>query len=91
MSARSIPLYKIYRYQNYFVMKLLLGLPLIQFADWILMTVFGCGASFMDAENDLYCGTYCFIGKGVLLLSAALLLSVFLPETKQFIDHKNHA
>jgi hypothetical protein len=73
------------------LIKLLLGLPLILIVDWVLMTVFGCGASLMGAENDFYCGTYCFIGKGVLLLSAVLFLSLFLPEIKQFLDHKKHA
>jgi hypothetical protein len=73
------------------LIKVLLGLPFILFADWVLMTVFGCGAIFMGAGNDFYCGTYCFIGKGVLLLSAVLFLSLFLPEIKQFIDLKKHA
>ncbi|MDO9255090.1 MAG: hypothetical protein Q7U54_06220 [Bacteroidales bacterium] len=73
------------------LIKVLLGLPLILFVDWVLMTIFGCGAIFMGAGNDFYCGIYCFIGKGILLLSAVLFLSLFLPEIKQFIDHKKHA
>jgi hypothetical protein len=73
------------------LIKLLVGLPLILFVDWVGMTVFGCGASLMGAGNDFYCGTYCFIGKGLLLLSAVLFLSLFLPEIKQFIYHKKHA
>lgn len=74
-----------------FLFKVLLGLPLILLVDWVLMTIFGFGASLMGAENDFYCGTYCFIGKGVLLLSAVLFLSLFLPEIKQFFIHKKHA
>jgi len=73
------------------LIKVVLGLPLILFADWVLMTIFGCGALTMGAENDFYCGTYCLIGKGVLLLSAILFLSLFLPEIKQFLGHKKHA
>jgi len=73
------------------LIKVLLSLPLILFLDWVLMTVFGCGAIIMGAGNDFYCGIYCIIGKGVLLLSAVLFLSLFLPEIKQYIDHKKHA
>jgi len=73
------------------LMKVLLGLPLILFVDWVLMTVFGCGAIFMGAGNDFYCGTYCFIGKGVLLLSAVLFLSLFVPEIKHLLIRKKHA
>lgn len=73
------------------IIKGLLGLPLILLFDWVLMTVFGCGACLMGAENDFYCGTYCFIGKGVLLLSAVLFLSLFVPEIKQYFIHKKNA
>jgi hypothetical protein len=73
------------------LIKVLLGLPLILIVDWVLMTVFGCGASFMGAGNDFFCGTYCLIGKGVLLLSAVLFLSLFVPEIKKFLIHKKNA
>ena len=73
------------------LIKVLLGLPLILIVDWVLMTVLGCGASFMGAGNDFFCGTYCLIGKGVLLLSAVLFLSLFVPEIKKFLIHKKNA
>jgi hypothetical protein len=66
-------------------------MPLILLFDWILMTVLGCMASLMGAGNVFYCGAYCFIGKGVLILSAVLFLSLFLPEIKHFNHHKKHA
>jgi hypothetical protein len=77
--------------KNSLVIKVLLGLPLILIVDWVLMTVFGCGASLMGAGNDFYCGSYCFIGKAVLLLSAVLFLSLFLPDLKQLLSHKKNA
>lgn len=73
------------------LIKVLLGLPLLLLFDWVLMTIFGCSASFLGAGNDFYCGTYCFIGKGLLLLSAVLFLALFVPEIKHFLTHKKNA
>lgn len=71
--------------------KVILGLPFIVMVDYVFMAFVGGGASYLGAENDFYCGPYCFIGKGVLLLSVVLFLFMFLPELKQFLDHKKHA
>lgn len=74
-----------------FIMKLALGLPLVLFADWVLMTLFGCGAGYFGAGNDFYCGTYCLIGKGILLLSLVLIVLMFVPEIKQLLNLKRNA
>lgn len=74
-----------------FLVKLVLGLPLILIVDYVLMTVLGCGACFLGAGSDFYCGTYCLIGKGVLLLSAVLFLSMFITDLKQFMRLKKDA
>ncbi len=73
------------------LIKGLLGLPLLLLADWVIMTIFGCSASIFGASHDFYCGIYCFIGKGVLLLSAVLFLLLFVPDIKQYLINKKNA
>ncbi len=74
-----------------FSFKVLLGLPLILMVDYVFMALVGCGSNCLGAKNTFYCGPFCIIGKVVLLLSAVLFLFMFLPEFKQFLDHKKNA
>jgi hypothetical protein len=69
---------------------IVLGSRLILLAGWLLMGASGFGTSLRGAENN-YCGTYCLIGKGKLLLSLILFLSMFIPELKQFYNYKKNA
>jgi hypothetical protein len=71
--------------------KVLIGLPLILLVDWVLMAALGCASCLFNLGNEFYCGTYCFIGKGILLLSAGLIIYMILPEIKQIVKHKNNA
>jgi hypothetical protein len=71
--------------------KVLLGLPLILLADYLLMVLLGCASCLFSLGKEFYCGTYCFIGKGILLLSAGLFLYMILPELKHFLKQKRNA
>jgi len=74
------------------LLKVFLVLPLIIFVDWILMAVLGCASCLFGFGNSFYCGAYCLIGKGILLLSAVFFIIYMLyPEIKKAINHKKHA
>jgi len=62
--------------------KLLFFLPIIIFANYIVMAIIGCTSCFFGAGNDYMCGTYCLIGKIVLGLSVILFLYLIFPEIK---------
>jgi len=73
-------------------LKVFLVLPLIIFVDWILMALLGCASCLFGFGNSFYCGPYCIIGKGILLLSAVFFIIYLLsPEIKKAINHKKHA
>jgi len=73
-------------------LKVFLVLPLIVFVDWILMALLGCASCLFGFGNSFYCGPYCIIGKGILLLSAVFFIIYLLsPEIKKAINHKKHA
>jgi hypothetical protein len=61
--------------------KVLLVLPTILFIDFLLMTLLGCLTSQLGFGEDFYCGLYCVIGKGILLLSGLIFVYLLLPET----------
>jgi hypothetical protein len=72
--------------------KVLIVLPIVIFADWVLMVVLGCASGLCGFGNSFYCGPYCLIGKGILLLSAVFFIIYLLfPEIKKAINHKKHA
>lgn len=77
--------------KNSIIAKVLLILPLILIADYVLMIVLGCASYRIGMGDDYFSGTYCFIGQGMLLLSAGLFLYLLYPEIKQLIKHKKHA
>ncbi len=70
--------------------KVLLLLPAILFIDFLFMTLLGCLTSLVGFKDDFYCGLYCVIGKGILLLSALIFVYLVLPDSiKNRISHKN--
>jgi len=74
-----------------FFVKMYLVLPLVLFADYVVMSVMGAAASIIGASDDFYCGPYCFIGKGILLLSAMFFIYILFPDLKQFLKQKMNA
>jgi len=73
-------------------LKVFLVLPLIVFVDWVLMAVLGCASCLFGFGDSFYCGPFCLIGKGILLLSAVFFIIYLLfPEIKKALNHKKHA
>ena len=72
-------------------LKVFLLLPLIIFVDYVIMVVIGCTSCLFGFGESFYCGSYCFIGKVVLLLSAVLFIYLLIPDLKKILTHKKHA
>jgi hypothetical protein len=64
------------------ILKLVIGLPLVIFVDYVLLAILGCVTCLFGFGDDYYCGSYCQLGKGLLLLSAVLYGWYLFPEIK---------
>ena len=71
-------------------LKVFLLLPFIIFIDYILMVVIGCATCLFGFGDSFYCGSYCLIGKGILLLSAVLFIYLLVSDFKKIITLKKH-
>ncbi len=72
--------------------KVILILPVIIFADWIFLIVLGCLSGLCGFGNNFYCGVYCLIGKGILLVSAvSFIIYLLFPILNKIIKHNIHA
>ena len=70
--------------------KMLLLMPTILFVDFLFMTLLGCLTNIVGFGDDFYCGLYCDIGKGILLLSALIFVYLLLSDSiKNRLFHKN--
>jgi hypothetical protein len=67
--------------------KTLLLLPSIVFFDFIIMVLLGCLTWLLGFGDNFYCGLYCLIGKGILLLSALIFIYLL---SKYFIKIRYH-
>ena len=72
-------------------LKVTLLLPFIIFVDYILMIALGCISCFMGLGDSFYCGPYCIIGIGILILSAILFIYLLIPGLRNKLTHKAHA
>jgi hypothetical protein len=72
-------------------LKLCIGLPLVFFIDYILMAILGCTSCLFGVGESFYCGSYCLLGKGLLLLSAVLLGLYLYPDIRKLFYTKSHA
>jgi hypothetical protein len=73
--------------KNQLLIKVILVLPIIIFFDWVLMAVFGCVTSLFGLGSNFYCGPFCFIGKGILLVSVvSFVIYLLFPEIKKAIN-----
>ena len=70
------------------ILKLVIGLPLVIFVDYLLMAILGCVTCLLGFGDDYYCGSYCLLGKGFLLLSAVLYGWYIFPEIRNLF-HAN--
>ncbi len=81
---------KIRAMKNQILIKALLLLPIIVLADYIFMALLGCTACLSGLGDSFYCGSYCLIGKGIMLLSLVLFFYLFLPDIKKILTRKPH-
>lgn len=68
--------------------KCLFFLPMIIFADYMIMVLLGCVCSLFGAGDGFYCGPFCIVGKLVLVLSAIFFGYLIYPDIKTTIKHK---
>lgn len=72
------------------MIKFLFVLPLIIFADYILMSIIGCTTCLFGLGKDFYCGPFCLAGKIILALSAIFFGYIIYPDIKAlFKSSKN--
>jgi hypothetical protein len=71
------------------ILKLVIGLPLVVFIDYLLMAILGCVSCLLGFGDDYFCGSYCLLGKGLLLLSAVLYGWYLFPELKKIFQAKS--
>jgi hypothetical protein len=73
------------------LLKILIGLPLVTFIDYVLMAILGCTSCLFGVGESYYCGSYCLLGKGLLLLSAVLFGWYLYPDIRNLFHAKSNA
>jgi hypothetical protein len=58
--------------KNRVLFKIVVGLPVLLFIDYLIMVILGCASCLLGFGDSYFCGTYCLFGKGLLLLSFLL-------------------
>jgi len=81
-------LFIIYNMKTTFLLKLFIGLPLLIFIDYLLMAILGCVSCLFGFGESYFCGPYCLLGKGLLLLSAILFCWYLYPDVKRLFHVK---
>jgi len=65
------------------LIKVFLVLPLILFADYLLMALLGCSTCLFGFGDDFYCGPFCIAGKIILILSLVLFGYLIYRDVKK--------
>jgi hypothetical protein len=73
------------------LLKVVIGLPIVIFADYLLMAILGCVSCLLGFGDDYFCNSYCLLGKGLLLLSAVLYGWFLFPEIKKLFHAKSQS
>ena len=73
------------------IFKILVGLPVLILADYLVMVILGCTSCLFGFGENYYCGVYCIIGKGILLLSVFLFVWYIFPELKKVLRRHSNA
>jgi hypothetical protein len=72
------------------IFKIVIGLPVVIFIDYLLMALLGCVSCLLGFGDDYFCTTYCLLGKVLLVLSAVLYGWFIFPEIMSLFQAKNH-
>ena len=67
------------------VLKIIIGLPVVLFIDYLLILVLGCVSCLFGFGDSYFCGSYCLLGKALLVFSAILYGWYLFPEIKKLI------
>ncbi|MCA1757373.1 MAG: hypothetical protein LC649_07950 [Bacteroidales bacterium] len=70
--------------------KLLVVLPLIIMADYLIMAFVGCTTCLFGLGDDFYCGPFCLAGKILLLLSAGLFFFYIFPDIRALLKKEEN-
>jgi hypothetical protein len=76
---------KVHEMKKTLLLKLVFGLPLVIFVDYLLMTFLGCISCLFGFGDDYFCGTYCLLGKLLLVVSAILYGWFIFPEIREWM------
>jgi len=68
--------------------KVFIILPLILFADYVILALLGCSTCLFGFGDDFYCGPFCIAGKILLLLSLIFFGWLIYPDVKKVITHR---
>jgi len=72
------------------LVKFCLVLPVILLVDYLLMVALGCASCLFGLGDHYYCGSYCLIGKLILLASAFLFGYLVWRDVNRFRkEHQN--
>jgi len=80
MNVGSLSLFKYTAMKALLFFKVFFILPLILFADYLLMALLGCSTSFFEPGDTFYSGPFCIAGKIILALSAIYFVYLIYPE-----------
>jgi hypothetical protein len=72
------------------LVKLLLVLPLMLFADYLLMALLGCSTCLFGLGDAFYCGPFCIAGKIILALSLIFFAFLIYPDIKNLYKSKKN-
>lgn len=90
MNAGSLSLRKITNMKASVLIKVFFVLPLLLFADYILMAILGCTACLFGLGEKFYCGFFCLAGKIILALTAIFSGYILFPEIKAIFKPKKN-
>jgi hypothetical protein len=68
--------------------KFLVVLPLLVFADYLVMAILGCTGCVLRLGDNFTCGTFCLTGKIILVLSGIFFLYLIFPDIKKILKRK---
>ena len=66
------------------LVKFCLVLPVILLVDYLLMVALGCASCLFGLGEHYYCGSYCVIGKLILLSSAILFAYLVWRDIRRY-------
>jgi len=72
------------------LIKLFFVLPLLLFADYILMAILGCTTCLFGFGEEFYCGSFCLAGKIILASSAIFFGYLLYPDFKAIFKQKKN-